>query len=171
MKLIRKVDWKKAFNVVSLKELAWLTVFALLYGMFFVNFIDYWIFKYVPPGYHLWLQLLYMVPYVTLIMTRGKFSIFLIGALGYVASFTNDLGYMFLAKYVFGAYQGDFIENIMWTFGVGGITRYDFLVRLPFGVEFMETSLIMLISFPIRIAPVGAFYYLFFRYNRKSKAA
>ncbi|MGD0996225.1 MAG: hypothetical protein ABR909_11960 [Candidatus Bathyarchaeia archaeon] len=76
-----------------------LILFAVLYGLLFVNYIDI-SSSGLDYGYHLWLVLLYFFPFVAFSIFNLKNWKLTLG-LGFIASLMNDVFYNFL-RYLIG---------------------------------------------------------------------
>jgi hypothetical protein len=66
-------------------------IFAFLYGVIFLNYIDLITPGGVYSGYHLWLSFMYFLPFVILITCRKNWA--LVVGLGLIASLMNDVFY------------------------------------------------------------------------------
>lgn len=75
-------------------KLHFLIVFAVLYGLVFINYIDI-ASSGLNYGYHLWLVLMYFLPFVGFSMLNFKNWKLTVG-LGLVASLMNDVFYGFM---------------------------------------------------------------------------
>jgi len=83
---------KLAFQLLRANKTPFLLVFAVVYGLVFINYIDV-----VTPGgniggYHLWLVLMYFLPFAVLSVVDIKNWKLTLG-LGLVASVMNDVFY------------------------------------------------------------------------------
>jgi hypothetical protein len=81
-------------------KLGYLIVFAVLYGLVFINYIDIASSGGAIDGYHLWLVLLYFLPFVGFSMLNIKNWQLTLG-LGLIASLMNDVFYN-LIRYSIG---------------------------------------------------------------------
>jgi hypothetical protein len=82
-----------------------LVVFALFYGIVFVNWIDLFnggAYIYVFPGYHIWVLIAYLIPFGLLLVVKGRKDWELALSLGLLASLGNDLGYFVVGDAYFG---------------------------------------------------------------------
>jgi hypothetical protein len=160
-----------AFAPVSNKELAVLLVFSVVYGAIFVNYIEYYIFSTalinasVPPAYHIWLEIFYTVPFLTLLLFRKPLSIVLVYVLGRIASLANDFAYPIYAKYVFHDYDGGLVEWWAWLFGFGPEEKFSWIVKMGF-VEYQMTSTIMAINLVVRLVIIAGFFLGYFYMKR-----
>jgi hypothetical protein len=77
-----------------------LVLFATLYGLVLVNWID--LFATSAPAYHIWLILTYMSPFGVLIVFQGFKDWQLAVSLGLLVSLMNDVGYFFTGDLLFG---------------------------------------------------------------------
>jgi len=98
-----------------------------------------------------------VVPFLTLILFRGPYSILFIYVLGRIASLANDFAYPLLAKYVYHGYDGSIMEWWIWIFGLGPDDRFSWIVKMPF-VTYQMTSAIMGINLAVRILIISAFF-------------
>jgi hypothetical protein len=71
-------------------KLPFLIIFAVLYGLVFINYIDVMTPGGSDSGYHLWLALMYFLPFVGFSMFNVKNWRITLG-LGLIASLMNDL--------------------------------------------------------------------------------
>jgi len=164
------------FAPVSNREFAVLLVFSIVYGAVFVNYIEYYVFSTalinasVPPAYHIWLEIFYMVPFLTLVLFRKPLSIVLVYVLGRIASLANDFAYPIYAKYVFHDYDGWLIEWWAWLFGFGPEEKFSWIVKMGF-VEYQMTSTIMAINLVIRLIIIAGFLLGYFYTKRMSRSS
>ena len=82
-----------------------LVVFAVFYGIVFVNWIDLFnggAYIYVVPGYHTWVLIAYLIPFGVLLVIQGRKDWELAMSLGLLASLGNDLGYFVVGNAYFG---------------------------------------------------------------------
>jgi hypothetical protein len=82
---------KLAYKVKA-KRTLFLTVFAVIYGLVFINYIDIITNGSSNSGYHLWLVLMYFVPFAILSVLDIKNWKLTLG-LGLLASVMNDVFY------------------------------------------------------------------------------
>jgi hypothetical protein len=79
-------------------KLGFLIGFAVIYGLFFINYIDIASTGLVP-GYHLWLVFMYFLPFVG--FARGNIrNLKLTLGLGLLASLMNDVFYGFMSSLI-----------------------------------------------------------------------
>ena len=91
---------QKWFTSVLQGKLPFLVIFSVLYGIVFINYIDIITAGGAIYGYHLWLVLMYFLPFAgfsVLNLRNWKLTI----ALGLLASLMNDVFYG-LTKYLIG---------------------------------------------------------------------
>ncbi len=81
-----------------------LVIFALGYGLIFVNWID--LFNVSVPAYHIWVGVAYFIPFGVLLVVRGSKDWELGLSLGLIASLGNDLGYFVVGDAFFGFHVG-----------------------------------------------------------------
>ena len=101
-----------------------LITFAAFYGIIFVNWIDLFnggAYIYVVPAYHLWVILAYMIPFVVLLVIRGRKDWELALSLGLLASLGNDLGYFVVGDAYFG-FSVNLLDWYAHQFGLYGTT-------------------------------------------------
>lgn len=101
-----------------------LVVFALFYGIVFVNWIDLFnggAYIYVVPGYHIWVIIAYLIPFGVLLLVQGQKNWELALALGLIASLGNDLGYFVVGDAYFG-FQVNLLDWYAHQFGLYGNT-------------------------------------------------
>ena len=101
-----------------------LVVFALFYGIVFVNWIDLFnggAYIYVVPGYHIWVLIAYMIPFGLLLVIRGRKDWELALSLGLLASLGNDLGYFVIGNAYFG-FNVNLLDWYAHQFGLYGST-------------------------------------------------
>jgi len=112
-----------------------LIVFAAVYGIVFVNWIDLFnggAYIYVVPAYHIWVVIAYLIPFGVLLVIQGRKDWELALSLGLIASLGNDLGYFVVGDTYFGfqvnlpdwyAHQLGFYGNtILFTFNGGAFS-------------------------------------------------
>lgn len=88
----------------------WKVVFAVIYGLVFINYIDIAIAYGIRSGYHLWLILMYFMPFVLLSDIKQCL------ALGLIASLCNDLFFYPLSNLIAGK-NYDILEIYMFQLG------------------------------------------------------
>ena len=101
-----------------------LIVFALFYGIVFVNWIDLFnggAYIYVVPAYHIWVVIAYMIPFGLLLVIQGRKDWELALSLGLIASLGNDLGYFVVGNAFFG-FHVDLLDWYAHQFGFYGNT-------------------------------------------------
>jgi len=101
-----------------------LVVFALFYGIVFVNWIDLFnggLYIYVVPGYHIWVIIAYMIPFGLLLVIQGRKDWELALSLGLIASLGNDLGYFVVGDAFFG-FKVNLVDWYAHQFGFYGNT-------------------------------------------------
>jgi hypothetical protein len=101
-----------------------LVVFALFYGIVFVNWIDLFnggAYIYVVPGYHIWVIIAYMIPFGLLLVLQGRKDWELALSLGLLASLGNDLGYFVVGDAYFG-FHVNLLDWYAHQFGLYGNT-------------------------------------------------
>ena len=101
-----------------------LVVFAAVYGIVFVNWIDLFnggAYIYVVPGYHIWVIIAYLIPFGVLLVVRGRKDWELAFALGLIASLGNDLFYFVVGDAYFG-FQVNLLDWYAHQFGLYGNT-------------------------------------------------
>ena len=87
------------FSGVLESKLHLLVIFSVLYGLIFINYIDI-ASSGVTYGYHLWLALMYFLPFIGFSMLNIKNWQLTLG-LGLITSLMND-GFYWAAKYIIG---------------------------------------------------------------------
>lgn len=85
------VKAKLGFTGALEDKLAFLVAFAVLYGLIFINYIDI-ASSGLTSGYHLWLVLMYFLPFAGFSILNWK-NWGLTAGLGLVASLMNDIFY------------------------------------------------------------------------------
>ena len=101
-----------------------LVVFAAVYGIAFVNWVDLFnggAYIYVVPGYHIWVIIAYLIPFGLLLVMQGLKDWELALSLGLIASLGNDLGYFVIGNAFFG-FHVDLIDWYAHQFGLYGTT-------------------------------------------------
>jgi len=101
-----------------------LIVFAAVYGIAFVNWIDLFnggAYINVVPAYHIWVILAYFFPFGVLLVVRGWKDWELALALGLIASLGNDLGY-FVVGDAFLGFQVNLVDWYAHQLGLYGNT-------------------------------------------------
>ncbi|MDI9644436.1 MAG: hypothetical protein QFX35_04360 [Candidatus Verstraetearchaeota archaeon] len=155
----------RIFTPVSRKQTFLLVIFAFLYGALFVNYAEYIVFTSnppsasVPPAYHLWLEVFYMVPFFSMLLFRGIYSLPFVYVLGRIASFGNDFGYPVYAKFIAQSYTGSLLDWWVWMVGLGTSDRFSWIVRMPYATFQMTTEL-MGLNFVVRVLIVSAFFFV-----------
>ena len=77
-----------------------LIAFAVVYGLFFCNWID--LFNVTIPAYHIWFAFMLFMPFFISTIFYGKKDIELFLALGLLASLMNDVFYFVIGDVFFG---------------------------------------------------------------------
>jgi len=155
--------WRHVFTPVSRKQMALLALGALAFGALFVNYIEYGVFAVlpadavVPSMYHLWLEVLYVAPFLVIAMFRGLPSLAFVYVLGRVASLGNDFAYPLYAKYIAESYDGNIWEWWSWLSGFGSSDAFSWTVELPF-LTFQMTSAMMGVNLAARLAIIAGFF-------------
>jgi hypothetical protein len=85
-------------------KLAFLLVFAVVYGLVFINYIDVITAGGSRSGYHLWLVLMYFLPFAILSIMNAKHWKLTLG-LGIIASLMNDIFYGLIRSIIGGPYD------------------------------------------------------------------
>lgn len=88
------------FSGALTSKLPFLIVFSVLYGLIFINYIDIVLPGGATSGYHLWLVLMYFLPFAGFSLLNLKNWKLTVG-LGLIASLMNDVFYG-LTKYLIG---------------------------------------------------------------------
>jgi uncharacterized membrane protein HdeD (DUF308 family) len=96
-----------------------LVLFALAYGLLFVNWID--LYNVPVPAYHIWVAIAYLMPFGVLLVIRGSQDWELAFSLGLLASLGNDLGYYVVGDAFFGFHVG-LVDWYAHQFGLYGNT-------------------------------------------------
>lgn len=156
---------ERVFTPVSRRQTILLVVSAVLFGTVFVNYAEYIVFAAnppnasVPPAYHLWLEVFYVIPFLSIVLFRGFYSLPFIYILGRIASLGNDFGYPIYAKFIAQSYNGSLLEWWIWMVGLGTGDRFSWIVRLPYATFQMTTEL-MGVNFVVRILLVTVFFFI-----------
>ncbi|MBC7129993.1 hypothetical protein H5T51_02080 [Candidatus Bathyarchaeota archaeon] len=79
-----------------------LFIFSILYGLFFINYIDLVVPGSNVPGYHAWLGIAYFISFIPIILMEGLREWRLVLSLGLMASLMNDLFYYPVSMILFG---------------------------------------------------------------------
>ncbi len=101
-----------------------LVVFALFYGIVFVNWIDLFnggAYIYIVPAYHVWVIIAYMIPFGVLLVIQGRKDWELALSLGLLASLGNDLGCFVVGNAYFG-FHVNLLDWYAHQFGLYGNT-------------------------------------------------
>ena len=139
---------QRGFIGVLEGKLHFLVIFAVLYGLVFINYIDI-ASSGLNYGYHLWLTLMYFLPFVGFSMLNIKNWQLTIG-LGLITSLMNDVFY-WLAKYAIGIPTDLSHYYQLWLIPSN---TYLFNLNLGFAV-ITVTSWMMALSIYLRIAVVA----------------
>ena len=70
-----------------------LLLFSILYGLLVINYVDLLVSPRIMRAYHIWLQSMYVVPYIPLVIAEGVKLIPLCVTLAIITSLMNDLLY------------------------------------------------------------------------------
>lgn len=163
---------ERVFRPVSRRQTLLLALLALAFGAFFVNYAEYSVFLNAPPdaspppAYHLWLEVLYVLPFLSIALFRGACSLPFVYVLGRIASLGNDFGYPVYAKYIAHSYDGSISEWWIWMVGLGSDDKFSWVVNLPF-VEYEMTSSLMGINLAVRLVLIASFFYIAHRVEAK----
>ncbi len=155
--------WRRIFTPVSKGQTALLVLAALAFGALFVNYIEYGVFAVlpadaiVPSMYHLWLEVLYVVPFLGIVMFGGPLSIAFVYVLGRITSLANDFAYPLYAKYIAQSYDGSVWEWWSWLSGFGSSDAFSWTVELPF-FTFQMTSAMMGVNLIVRLVIIAGFF-------------
>jgi hypothetical protein len=89
---IKLTTKEKIVQTIKTKTTTWLVLFAVVYGLIFINYIDI-----ITPGgniegYHLWLVIMYFAPFAILSLQDIK-NLKLTLGLGFLTSVMNDVFY------------------------------------------------------------------------------
>ena len=123
-------------------------VFAVIYGLVFINYIDL-ASSGLVYGYHLWLVLMYFLPFVGFSMLSLKNWKLTIG-LGLIASLMNDLFYHFM-QYLVGL-----PTNLSRSYNLWLIPQNALLFHMNLGfADISVMSWMMALSIYLRIAVVS----------------
>lgn len=156
---------ERVFTPMGKRETALLALVALAFGALFVNYAEYSIFVNSPPAasppyaYHLWLEVLYVLPFLSIALFRGASSLPFIYVLGRFASLGNDFAYPLYAKFIAHSYDGSISDWWIWMLGLGSDDKFSWAVNLPF-VEYQMTSLLMGINLAVRLFVIVSFFYV-----------
>lgn len=156
------------------RQTALLALLALAFGALFVNYAEYSIFVNAPPAasppyaYHLWLEVLYVLPFLSIVLFRGAFSLPFIYVLGRIASLGNDFAYPLYAKFIAHSYEGSISEWWIWMMGLGSDDKFSWAVNLPF-VEYEMNSLLMGINLVVRLFVIFSFFYIAHRVDARRR--
>ena len=136
------------FTGVLESKLHFLVIFSVLYGLIFINYIDI-ASSGLTIGYHLWLVLMYFLPFIGFSMLNIKNWQLTLG-LGLIASLMNDTFY-WLAKYTIGVPTdlGHYYQ--LWLIPSNAVL---FNLNLGF-TTIAVTSWMMALSIYLRIAAVA----------------
>lgn len=74
-------------------KLILLFLFSIIYGLLVINYVDLLVNPSIMKGYHLWLQSMYLIPYIPLVIAGGVKLILLCVTLAIITSLMNDLFY------------------------------------------------------------------------------
>ncbi|MEM2523027.1 MAG: hypothetical protein QXW82_07770 [Candidatus Bathyarchaeia archaeon] len=130
-----------------------LFIFSIIYGLFYINYIDLVVPGSNVPGYHAWLGAAYFISFVPVILIWGVREWKLVLCLGLTASLMNDLFYYPVSLLLFGK-APDLYNWYMFQLGFKGFTR-SWTFNAGF-FTFPMTSLLMGVSIYLRIAIIAA---------------
>ncbi|MGD0250048.1 MAG: hypothetical protein ABSB97_04075 [Thermoplasmata archaeon] len=136
-----------------------LILFAALYGLVLINWID--LYGKAVPAYGLWLILTYMAPFGVVMVFEGWESWPLATSLGLLVSLMNDVGYYFVGNLLFGFHQ-----NLgPWIAGQLGFQGSQLVTIFEGGSFTLDvTSWMMGLSIYARAAVVGVILYYWWRH-------
>jgi hypothetical protein len=138
---------RKGFAGVLGGKLRFLVVFAVIYGLVFINYIDI-ASSGLVYGYHLWLVLMYFLPFVGFSMLSLKNWKLTVG-LGLIASLMNDVFYHFM-QYLVGL-----PTNLSRSYDLWLIPQNALLFHMNLGFADVQVmSWMMALSIYLRIAVV-----------------
>ncbi len=102
-----------------------LILFAALYGLVLINWID--LFGKNVPAYGVWLILTYMAPFGVLLVFEGWATWPIATSLGLLVSLLNDVGYFFVGNLLFGFHRplGPWIAGQLGFRGSELVTSFD----------------------------------------------
>jgi len=139
---------KKGLTGALEGKLPFLIIFAVIYGLVFINYIDISTPGGSDYGYHLWLVLMYFLPFVGFSIFNLKNWKFTIG-LGLITSLMNDVFYNFI-RYLIGMHI-----NLSTYYSEWLIPQNAVLFHLNLGfVVFPVQSWMMAASIYLRVAAV-----------------
>lgn len=129
-----------------------LFIFSIIYGLFYVNYIDLVVPGSAVPGYHAWLGITYFISFIPVILIWGIREWKLVLCLGLTASLMNDLFYYPVSLILFGK-APDLYNWYLFQLGFKGLARaWTFNAGL---FTFPITSLLMGASIYLRIATIA----------------
>ena len=99
----KRLDTRKTIQSFE-KKFSFFVVFAVLYGLVFLNYIDVMTPGGVETGYHAWLSIMYFFPFIALTLSYPRNWLLTIG-LGLVASLMNDVFYGVVRNLIAGPYD------------------------------------------------------------------
>lgn len=126
-----------------------LFIFSIVYGLFYVNYIDLVVPGSKVPGYHVWLAITYFIPFITLTCIWGLKKWKLIISLGLTASLMNDLFYYPISLVLFGK-SPDLFNWYLFQLGLKGFA-HAWTFNAGF-IKFPITSILMGTSIYLRTA-------------------
>lgn len=112
-----------------------LIIYSFIYGLILINWIDL-IPKCVDRlyGYHLWLGIMYFIPFIIVLLIYGIKDWELVISLGILASLMNDLFYAPIGM-IFGWFKVNLIEWYLWQLGFKDFQGYWYLdlyfIKIP----------------------------------------
>ncbi|MCS7096328.1 MAG: hypothetical protein RMK50_04640 [Nitrososphaerota archaeon] len=130
-----------------------LFIFSVIYGLFYINYIDLVVPGSAVPGYHAWLGVTYFISFIPVILIWGVREWKLVLCLGLTASLMNDLFYYPVSLLLFGR-APCLYDWYMFQLGLKGFTRA-WTFNAGF-ITFPITSLLMGASIYLRIALITA---------------
>jgi hypothetical protein len=137
----------KRLTIVLEEKLGFFIIFAVLYGLIFINYIDI-ASSGLNYGYHLWLILMYFLPFIGFSIFNLKNLKLTIG-LGLITSLMNDLFYNVI-RYLIGIHINLSSYYYLWL-----VPQNVALFHLNLGFAIIPvTSWMMAFSIYIRIALV-----------------
>jgi hypothetical protein len=133
------------FSGVLEGKLPYLMIFAVIYGLVFINYID---INSIPPanGYHLWLVMMYFLPFVGFSLLNVRNWKLTLG-LGLMASLMNDVFYGAIM------YLAGLPLDVTWYYNLWLIPQNTLLFNLNLGFTVIPVfSWMMALSIYLRIA-------------------
>ncbi|MEM2815892.1 MAG: hypothetical protein QW056_04835 [Candidatus Bathyarchaeia archaeon] len=146
-------EWRQVKRAGLASPVSKLFIFSIVYGLFYINYIDLVVPGSNVPGYHAWLGVTYFISFIPVILIWGIREWKLVLCLGLTASLMNDLFYYPISLLLFGK-APDLYGWYMFQLGLKGFTR-----AWTFNAGFFTfpiTSLLMGASIYLRIAIIAA---------------